>query len=270
MNRAGLWIGGALVALVAAAALLAVVWTPHDPTAIDIAKRTQPPSAEHWLGTDPLGRDILSLLMVGAQSSILVALLSIGLGGALGTALGLTASALGGWVEEAVMRLADLAIAFPAILFALMLAAAFGPSFTNVVIAIAFIAVPTFARVARAAGNAIWTRDFVRAAEAAGRSRLAITLDHILPNIAAILMVQATIEFALAILIEAALSYLGLGVQPPTPSWGRMLAEAQTLLFLSPELALWPGLAIVVAVLGFNLLGDGLRDATDPRLRGLR
>jgi peptide/nickel transport system permease protein len=263
-------IGGALVGLVALAAAVSVAWTPHDTAAIEVGKRFLPASAEHWLGTDQLGRDVLSLLMAGAQSSVLVALLSVGLGGGLGTALGLFAAARGGWVEEAVMRLSDLAFAFPALLFAIMLAAIFGPSLSNAVLAIAFIMVPVFARVSRASANAIWAREYVQAAVAAGRTKLGITLDHILPNIAAVLVVQATIEFAIAILAEAALSYLGLGVQPPIPSWGRMLSEAQTLLYLAPQLAIWPGVCIVVAVLGFNLLGDGLRDATDPRLRGVR
>ncbi len=265
-----LLLGGLLVGLVALAAALSLVWTPGGAIEIDVASRFQPPSAAHWLGTDQLGRDLLAQLMAGAQSSILVAFLSVGLGGTIGTALGLTASAVGGWVEELLMRAADIGFAFPALLFAIMLAAAMGPTLTNAVLAIAFINVPIFARVARGAANAIWTRDYMLAARAAGRSRLQMTLDHVLPNIAAILVVQATVEFAVAILAEAALSYLGLGVQPPTPSWGRMLAEAQTMLFNAPHLAIWPGLCIVVAVLGFNLMGDGLRDATDPQLRRLR
>lgn len=168
------------------------------------------------------------------------------------------------------MRLSDLGFAFPALLFAIMLAAVFGPSLPNVVIAIAFINIPTFARVSRAAANQVWRRDYVWAARAAGMGRFAISRDHILPNIAAPVIVQMTIEFAVAILVEAALSYLGLGAQPPNPSWGRMLSEAQTLMYLAPQLAIWPGLCIVTAVLGFSLLGDGLRDITDPRLTRVR
>jgi peptide/nickel transport system permease protein len=168
------------------------------------------------------------------------------------------------------MRLADLGFAFPALLFAIMLAAVFGPSLTNAVLAISFINIPIFARVTRASANQIWTRDYVAAARAAGRGRFAISRDHILPNIAAAIIVQATIEFAVAILAEAALSYLGLGAQPPASSWGRMLSEAQTLMYLAPQLAIYPGLCIVVAVLGFGLLGDGLRDITDPRLARAR
>ena len=267
--RAATAIGGTLVGLVALTAAVSTVWTPHDPTAIAVARRLRPPSWEHWLGTDQLGRDVASLLMVGAQSSMLVALVSVGLGALAGVGLGLVASARGGWVEEALMRLTDVAIAFPAILFAVMLAAIYGPALETAVLAIAFVTMPVFARVARATANQVWSLDYVRAAVVAGRTRTGITLGHVLPNILPILVVQATVEFAVAILAEAALSYLGLGVQPPRPSWGRMLAEAQTFLFLAPQLAVWPGLCVIAAVVGFNMLGDGLRDAADPRLRGV-
>lgn len=270
MRRLSLIIGGVLVGLVLAAALLSLVWTPHDPASIDVSKRFLPPSADYWLGTDQLGRDLLSLLMVGAQSSALVAFVSVGLGGAAGTLLGMAAAARGGLLEEAVMRSADLAFAFPALLFAIMLAAVYGPSLNNAILAIAFINVPIFARLTRATANQIWVREYVMAARAMGLSTARIAWRHVLPNIAGLLLIQATIEFAVAILAEAALSYLGLGVQPPIPSWGRMLAEAQTLLFLAPQLAIWPGLCIVAAVLGFNLLGDGLRDVLDPRAREAR
>lgn len=261
-----LMIGGALVAALTGAALLSLVWTPHPFAAIDVANRFQGPSAQHWLGTDQLGRDVVSQLMAGARTSVAIAFVAVLLGGSIGTALGLFASAVGGFVEDAVMRLADFSFAFPALLFAIMLAAVFGPSLANAIVAIAFINVPVFARVARAAANQVWTREFTLASRIAGRNGFSITVDHILPNIAAPVIVQATIEFAVAILAEAALSYLGLGVQPPAASWGRMLSEAQTLLYLAPQLAIYPGLCIVAAVLGFNLLGDGLRDITDPRL----
>lgn len=270
MRRLSLIIGGVLVGMVLAAALLSLLWTPHDPASIDVSKRFLPPSADHWLGTDQLGRDLLSLLMVGAQSSALVAFVSVGLGGFAGTLLGMAAAARGGLLEEAVMRSADLAFAFPALLFAIMLAAVYGPSLNNAILAIAFINVPIFARLTRATANQIWVREYVMAARAMGLSTARIAWRHVLPNIAGLLLIQATIEFAVAILAEAALSYLGLGVQPPVPSWGRMLAEAQTLLFLAPQLAIWPGLCIVAAVLGFNLLGDGLRDVLDPRAREAR
>ncbi len=269
-GRAGLVIGGLLVGAVFLAAALSVVWTPYDPAAISVANRFLPPSGAHWLGTDQFGRDVASQLLAGARNSVLVALLAVGLGGSLGVALGLLASALGGWVEEAIMRIADFGFAFPALLFAIMLATIFGPSLGNAVLAIAFINVPIFARVTRGAAALVWRLDYVAAARAAGRSRAGIALAHVLPNISAVLVVQATIEFAVGILAEAALSYLGLGVQPPAPSWGRMLSEAQTLLFMQPMLAVWPGLCIVAAVIGFNMLGDGLRDATDPRLARAR
>ncbi|MDF3381710.1 MULTISPECIES: ABC transporter permease [Sulfitobacter] len=259
-------LGALLVSLVVGVAALSLVWAPHDPQAMSIGTKFAPPSTEHWLGTDQLGRDVVAQLMAAARNSMTVALVAVLLGGSIGVGLGLLASALGGWVEDAVMRLADLGFAFPALLFAIMLAAVFGPSLTNAVLAISFINIPIFARVTRASANQIWTRDYVAAARAAGRGRFAISRDHILPNVAAAVIVQATIEFAVAILAEAALSYLGLGAQPPASSWGRMLSEAQTLMYLAPQLAIYPGLCIVVAVLGFGLLGDGLRDITDPRL----
>lgn len=259
-------IGAALVAVVIFAALLSAIWTPYPYAGIDVANKFAAPSGAHWLGTDQLGRDLVSQLMAAAGNSMGVAVVAVGIGCSIGTALGLLAAAKGGWIEELIMRLSDLGFAFPALLFAIMLAAAFGPSLSMVVIAIAFINIPTFARVTRAAANQIWRREYVFAARAAGMSTFAISRDHILPNIAAPVIVQATIEFAVAILVEAALSYLGLGAQPPEPSWGRMLAEAQTLMYLAPQLAVWPGLCIVTAVLGFGLLGDGLRDISDPRL----
>ena len=259
-------LGATLVALVAGMALVSLVWTPHPHALMNIGARFAPASDVHWLGTDQLGRDVVSQLMVGARNSMAVAFIAVLIGASLGVTLGLLASALGGWIEDFVMRIADIGFAFPTLLFAIMLTAVFGPSLNFPIAAIAFINIPVFARVARASANQIWTRDFVMAARAAGQSRFAISRDHILPNIAAPVIVQMTIEFAVAILAEAALSYLGLGAQPPSPSWGRMLSEAQTLMYLAPQLAIYPGLCIVVAVLGFSLLGDGLRDVTDPRL----
>ena len=187
------------------------------------------------------------------------------LGLAAGAALGLLAAALRGWVEQAIMRVADFAFAFPAILTAIMLAAIRGPGLGVVVLAVGIYGIPAFARVTHAAASQAWAREYTRAARALGLGPWAITWRHVLPNIAAPLTVQATSRFATAVLAEAALSYLGLGVQPPQPSWGRMLAEAQSLMFDAPLLAVWPGLAIALTVLGLNLLGDGLRDALDPR-----
>ena len=260
-------IGAGLVGAMVLIAALSLVWTPHDQALLDVTNKFAPPGGGHWLGTDQLGRDVLSRLMAAAGTSMSVALVSVLLGGGIGVILGVTASAVGGWVEDLVMRLSDLSFAFPALLFAIMLAAVFGPSLTNTIIAIAFINIPVFARVARGAANQVWPREFVLAGQAAGAGRAALTLHHVLPNITAPIIVQATIEFAVAILAEAALSYLGLGVQPPAASWGRMLSESQTLLYLAPQLAIYPGVCIILAVLGFGLLGDGLRDVTDPRLR---
>jgi len=258
--------GGLLSLLLLATAALSLVWTPHSPYRIDVPNRLKPVSPTYWLGTDPFGRDVLSLLMTGAQNSIVVGVVAVAIGMVLGTALGLVASARRGWVEELVMRFTDFTFAFPAILTAIMLTALLGPGTVNSIIAIGIFNIPVFARVARGAANAVWAREFVLAARACGRGAFRITFDHVLPNIVSALVVQATIRFALAILAEAALSFLGLGTQPPNPSWGRMLNEAQTLIYIAPQLAIFPGIAIALAVLGLNLLGDGLRDLVDPRL----
>ncbi len=252
--------------MVLAAALLSLVWTPWSAYDIDVAAKLRPPSAAHWLGTDVLGRDIVSLLLVGARSTILVGLIAVGIGLCFGVMLGLTAAARKGWVEELIMRLSDFTFAFPAVLSAIMLAAVVGPGMVTSITAIGIFQIPIFVRVTRGSANAIWAREFVLAARAAGKGTFRITIEHVLPNILSVLIVQATIQFALAILAEAALSYLGLGTQPPQPSWGRMLNDAQSLLFQSPTLAVYPGAAIALAVLGLNLLGDGLRDLLDPRL----
>ena len=259
-------IGAVLSLLLVLAALLSFSWSPHNPYEVDMALKLKPPNATHWLGTDPYGRDVISLLLVGARASIAVGVIAVGIGLILGTALGLLAAANRGWVEEAIMRLSDFGFAFPAILSAIMLTAVFGPGMVNAIIAIGIYNIPTFARITRASANAVWAREFVLAARACGKGAFSITMEHVLPNILSVLIVQATIRFAIAILAEAALSYLGLGTQPPQPSWGRMLSEAQTMLFQAPMLAVFPGVAIALAVLGLNLLGDGLRDLFDPRL----
>jgi peptide/nickel transport system permease protein len=264
--RPSLAIGGALTLFVALVALVSLSWTPWSAIAINVRMRLQSPSAAHWFGTDHLGRDVLSMIMVGAQNSIAVGLVAVTIGLVAGCALGLLAAARRGWVEEAVMRLADFTFAFPAVLSAILITALLGPGAVNSIIAIGIFNVPVFARLARGAGRAVWTRDFILAARAAGKGDGRITVEHVLPNIASIIIVQATIQFALAVLAEAGLSYLGLGTQPPFPSWGRMLNEAQTFLRQAPLLAMFPGAAIAIAVLGLNLLGDGLRDLLDPRL----
>jgi peptide/nickel transport system permease protein len=259
-------LGAALVALLLIGATLSLLWTPYVAAELDIPNKLLPPGGAHWLGTDSLGRDIVSLLLVGARASIAVGVIAVGIGIVFGVALGLLAAARRGWVEEVVMRLADFTFAFPALLTAIMLTAIYGPGLLTSIVAIGIFNIPVFARITRAAANNVWARDFVLAARACGKGRMRITFEHVLPNIASLLIVQATIQFAIAILAEAALSYLGLGTQPPMPSWGRMLNEAQTLLFQAPQLAIWPGAAIALSVLGLNLLGDGLRDLLDPRL----
>ena len=262
---------GAILSLaLLAAALLSLVWTPWSPYDMDLASKLQPPSAAHWLGTDVYGRDIVSLLLVGARSSILVGVVAVGIGVTIGTLLGLLAAARRGWVEETIMRLSDFTLAFPAILSAIMLTAVYGAGMVNAMVAIGIYNIPTFTRLARGAAKSVWGREYILAARACGKGPWAITWQHVLPNISAVLIVQVTIRFAIAILAEAALSYLGLGTQPPQPSWGRMLAEAQTMLYQAPLLAVFPGIAIALAVLGLNLLGDGLRDLLDPRLARTR
>ncbi|HLJ72764.1 MAG TPA: ABC transporter permease [Roseiarcus sp.] len=263
-------IGAALVLLVACAAALSLIWTPYPPAAIDVPHKLLTPSAQHWLGTDSLGRDVASELLAGARISILVGVIAVGIGLVFGVALGLFAASAKGLIEDIVMRFSDFAFAFPALLMAIMLTATFGAGVVNAIIAIGIFNVPLFARVTRASANTVLSREYILAARAAGKGPIAIAVEHVLPNIAPILIVQATIQFAIAVLAEAALSYLGLGAQPPQTSWGRMLSEAQNLMYQAPRLAIFPGLAIVVAVLGLNLLGDGLRDLLDPRLRARR
>ncbi|RDD72609.1 ABC transporter permease [Paracoccus versutus] len=265
--RASLILGALLSGLALVAALVSFLWTPADVTQLAIAQKLLPPSGQHWLGTDHFGRDMLSMIMVGARTSIAVALVAVGIGMGFGVPLGLLAAARGGWIDEVVMRGNDLVFAFPSLVIAILITAALGPSALNAIIAIGIFNIPVFARVTRGGALPIWTLDYIRAAQVAGKGASRISIQHILPNIANLLIVQGTIQFSLGILAEAGLSYVGLGAQPPTPSWGRMLAEAQTMVALAPHVAIIPGLAIVVTVLGLNLLGDGLRDALDPRLR---
>ena len=259
-------LGGLMTLLFIGSAALSLLWTPWPATEIDVPNKLALPSAAHWLGTDSLGRDIVSQLLVGARTSILVGVVAVLIGLLCGVALGCLAAARRGWVEEAVMRLSDFTFAFPALLSAIMLGAIYGPGLLTGIVAIGIFNIPVFARTARASANAVWSREYVLAARAAGAGPWRITLDHVLPNIASVLIVQSTVQFATAILAEAALSYLGLGTQPPMPSWGRMLNEAQTQMFQAPQLAIWPGAAIALAVLGLNLMGDGLRDLLDPKL----
>lgn len=266
MHHRGLGLGLALIGAVVAMAAVSLVWTPYPVDAMAIGDRLAAPSADHWLGTDHFGRDVLSLILGGSRTAVIVGLAAVGAGLAAGVALGALAAAAGGAVDDALMRLADATFAFPAIISALLITALAGAGTINAIVAIAIFNVPVFARITRSAARQVWRRDYARAAIALGKSRFAVTRDHVLPNIAGVLVVQGALQLGLAILAEAALSYLGIGAQPPEPSWGRMLNDAQTYLFTHPWLALYPGLAISLAVLGCNLVGDGLRDALDPRL----
>lgn len=268
-RRAAFWVGLALVGLACGIALLALVWLPADPLRMDFSARLLPPLSAAPLGTDAYGRDVAALLMRGAWTSLAIAVAAIALGLAGGVPLGLAAAAWGGWRDEGLMRLADILFAFPAIISAIMLAAWRGPGFGTAALAIGLFNIPVFARLTRAGALPLWQRGFIQAARLAGRGPLSITLLHILPNIAGLLVVQISIQLALAILAEAGLAYLGVSAPPPTPSWGRMLADSQTYLERAPWLVLLPGAAIALTVLGFNLLGDALRDRLDPRQRRL-
>jgi len=250
--------------------VVSLFWTPYSVELLDIPHKLQGASTAHWLGTDHFGRDVFSMLMVGAWNSMLVSVFAIGFGAGIGVPLGALAAGKRGWVEETVMRFNDFAFAFPALLTAVMLSAVYGPGTINSVLAIGIFNIPVFARITRGSALSIYKREFILAARTSGKGEVRIAMEHILPNIASVLIVQGTIQFALGILAEAGLSYLGLGTQPPMPSWGKMLSESQTMMFFAPQLAILPGLAIVLTVLGLNLLGDGLRDILDPRLRRLR
>jgi len=260
-------LGVVLSGMVVVMALISLVWTPYSTTTMDARHRLEAPSPAHPLGTDQYGRDILSRVMAGAANAILVGLITVAIGMAAGVLLGLVSAWGHHIVDEAIMRLADLLFGFPAVLSAILITSVFGPSVVNAMLAIGIFYVPVFARLTRASTLSVKALDYIDAARMGGQGEVAILRRHVLPNIAPTLIIQATIQFAVAILAEAGLSYLGLGTQPPHPSWGRMLNEAQTFMELAPWMAIFPGLAIAWAVLGFNLLGDGLRDMLDPRLK---
>jgi peptide/nickel transport system permease protein len=266
--NATLVIGGILTALLIGTALLSLVWTPEPPTRVRIPLRLKGPLEAGLLGTDHFGRDVASLIMAGAWNSLAIAWPAVLLGAAIGTAIGCAAAAWKGIADEIAMRVSDVVFAFPAVLSAIMIGALVGSGPMAAILAIAVFNVPVFARVTRGVALQVWTLDYIAAARAIGKHPLRITWEDVMPNIAGALIVQVTIQLALAILTEAGLGYLGLGVRPPNPSWGRMLSDAQTYLSQAPHLAIAPGIAIALSVLGLNLLGDGLRDALDPTLRG--
>jgi peptide/nickel transport system permease protein len=258
-RNVSLVIGLMITLLFLATALVAAVWTPFDPNSLSIVDKLQAPSARHWFGTDQLGRDLLSLIMAGAKNSVSVALLSVLLGACIGVPIGLIAAARRGGLDEFLMRGSDVLFAFPALVLAILITAVFGPGAINAIIAIGLFNIPVFARVTRGGALQVWTLDYTLAARVAGKGWLRISFEHALPNLISLLLIQAAIQFSLGVIAEAGLSYVGLGAQPPTPSWGRMLNEAQTLTVLAPLLALFPGLAVMLFVLGLNQLAEGLR-----------
>jgi peptide/nickel transport system permease protein len=263
----GLWIGAIIIFTLLMIALFSLLPGMPDPTLIRVAEKLRSPSIEHWLGTDQLGRDLLGLTMRGASASLLVAIGAVILGAGIGVPLGLMASAHENWLSQAIMRANDFIFAFPALVIAILLHDTVGAGIQNAILAIGIFNIPVFARVVFNKAQSIWTLDFIQAARLIGRRDVSIALLHVLPLVLGTIIVQITIQLGLGILAEAGLSYVGLGVTPPTPSWGRMLNEAQTLIGIAPRLALVPGLAIALAVLGFTLLGDALSEWVDPRKR---
>jgi peptide/nickel transport system permease protein len=259
--------GGSIVLLLGVLAAFGASLAPYDPLAMDFGARFAPPSWAHPFGTDDFGRDLFSRVLHGAAVSFQVAFIAVGISGVAGVALGVLAGYLGGWLDEAIMRAMDVLFAFPAVLLAITVMAVLGRGVENAMIAIAIVYMPIFARVTRGAVISVRDREFVTAARALGTGHVRIMLAHVLPNAAGPILVQTSLSLAFAILAEAALSFFGLGTQPPDPSWGRMLAEGRAFLGQAPWMGIFPGLAIMAAVLGFNLLGDGLRDVLDPRWR---
>jgi peptide/nickel transport system permease protein len=256
----------ALIAAFALCALFAPFLAPYDPLAQDLATRLRPPSPEHWLGTDQLGRDILSRLLYGTRISLLIGVVVVASAGIFGTLVGLVAGYAGGLVDELLMRLTEVFLAFPPLILAMAIAGALGPSLTNAIIAIAAVTWAIYARLARGQILSLRRREFVEAAHGIGASQIRIVLRHLLPNAVAPLLVQASFDMGSAIIAAAGLSFIGFGAQPPTPEWGVMISEGRNYISTQPWLSLFPGLAILFAVGSFNLLGDGLRDAFDPRL----
>jgi peptide/nickel transport system permease protein len=259
--------GGGIVLLLLAVAIIGCFYTPYPPARQEISSRLSPPSLSHPLGTDHLGRDTLSRLMEGARNSLLVAVLAVGIGAFIGIAVGMTSATFGPWIDEILMRGVDFIMGFPVVLLAILLTVILGKGMQNSTIAIAVANIPVFARLVRGNLLSLREREFVVAARACGAGTGRILLAHLFPNLLSPLVIQGTISLGTAILADAGLSYLGLGVQPPHASWGRMIYEARPFLFLKegPWLTAFPGGAIALAILGFNLLGDGLRDRLDPR-----
>jgi peptide/nickel transport system permease protein len=265
LRRKGAIFGLVIIALFLFLAIFAPLLTPYDPIAQSWTSVRKPPSLAHWFGTDDVGRDILVRVIFGARASLMAGVISIGIALAIGVPLGLAAGYLGGFLDALISRITDAMLACPFLILAIALAAFLGPSLGNAMIAIGVTTTPIFVRLTRGQVMSVKVEDYIEAARAVGNPRWRIALRHILPNIMPALLVQATLSIAAAIIAEAALSFLGLGQQPPAPSWGSMLNSAQRFLVNAPWMAVWPGLAIFLTVLSFNLVGDGLRDALDPR-----
>jgi len=266
-KRKGAVLGLVIIAIFVAVAILAPVLAPYDPIRQSWSSIRKPPSIEHWFGTDESGRDLISRVIFGARASLLAGVVSISIALSLGVPLGLLAGYGGKWTDALISRITDAMLACPFLILAIALAAFLGPSLQNAMIAIGLTATPIFVRLTRGQVLAVKVEDYVEAARAVGNPPTRIALKHILPNILPALIVQATISVATAIIAEASLSFLGLGQQPPAPSWGSMLNTAQRFLTNAPWMAIWPGLAIFLVVLSFNMVGDGLRDALDPKER---
>jgi peptide/nickel transport system permease protein len=266
-RRCAALLGGGIVLVFIALAVFAPWLGLQDPIATSWSALRQAPSAAHWFGTDEIGRDVLARVVWGTRASLLAGVVSVSISLALGVPIGLAAGFLGGFVDALISRLTDAFLACPFLILAIALAAFLGPSLTNAMIAIGVSATPIFVRLTRAAVLNVKVEDYIEAARAVGNPPWRIALRHVLPNIAAPVIVQSTLAIAAAVIAEASLSFLGLGQQPPAPSWGSMLNSAKNYVDNAPWMAIWPGLAIFVLVLSFNLLGDGLRDALDPRQR---
>ncbi|MBH0332407.1 diguanylate cyclase [Brevibacillus brevis] len=260
-------VGGCIVIFYIAIALLAPFIAPHDPYEIDLVNKLKPPSSEHWMGTDDKGRDVLSRLLYGTQLSMSVGFVAVFIGAFFGIILGLLSGYYGGWVDTVISRIIDVLLAFPGILLSLAIVSALGPSLFNVMIAVGIFSIPVFARIVRGSTLTVKKLEYIDAIRSLGANDFTIIFRHIFPNILSPIIVQATMRLATAILSAAGLSFLGLGAQPPLPEWGAMLSNGRDFLFTAPHLAMFPGFAIATLVLGFNIFGDGLRDALDPRMK---
>ncbi|MGM0779510.1 MAG: nickel transporter permease [Bacillota bacterium] len=260
-------VGGSIVLIYIILAVLAPLISPYDPYEIDLVNKLQPPSSDHIMGTDDKGRDIFSRILYGSQLSLAVGFVSVFIGALFGIVLGIISGYYGGWVDTIIMRFIDVLLAFPGLLLALAIVSALGPSLINVMIAVGVFSIPTFARIVRGSTLSVKKMEYIDAIRVLGASDLKIIFVHILPNILSPIIVQGTLRLATSILSVAGLSFLGMGAQPPTPEWGAMLSDGRDFLFTAPHIALFPGIAIALIVLGFNLFGDGLRDALDPRMK---